>query len=1178
MQWGRWVSNSGSPSYWQNFAGSESDTLTTFILVSAPTTDTATLNKLVGNVTYTGTGSYVADKNTGSTAIHDISSSLTVNVSTGAVTAGTLNICMGISGCTDTNDPWEEWAASFTGTLSSGKFTSTLSGSISEGSGNAPGLSGGLNVFALDARNVEGTVTGNFTGTSGEGFVLGFRANEVGVSSNSIIGASLLKTSAPITQTEIDALTYRGFAIVGPNTGASNLGISIGAGGNLVDRQIADKEILLYSQNPGFVINTGGNQADSGTLINGVSAFDITWGRWTGISGEELKYQTSLSNSALYNKLAGKVIVATGTPSPSAVLVGSKYFESTATSSAFIAGGDEAPTSIKGQFNIDFGTGALTNGKIEVISDTYHWTTDTFTGTVSNGTLPVTGVTGDVTIDGEVPTLQAFSGNVAGHFVGNLARGFLAAYDFKQDADSLHSFGAVLINAVNVPVLSTAGLTAFSTSTRYGFILGEELEEDGLLSVFGKVTQYSVASGEAGYDAAQVGATQDLISSDPADLLAVDETPSIVVKRNNASLGSFSASVNESSVNWGKWTSSDARIYSVFADDSQYETLDQAMINVNFVPTTAAQFTTIGSVTRSYAGGNYSTFGKVDNSLVNAYASVLEIRSVFDINFGTGALTNGLLDICMAYVCSNTSADRWEFGFSGTLSNGILLDATTDSAKHNNSAVTVSGTVLGGFTGSGANTFVGGFNYIENANSGHYMRGSFLLHDTSFLSGEAISGFNDNEYGFLSFSDHVSAGVYGGASQRKGNSSNYLITDTRLNSSPSYDRNGAGASFHNDSLDSFFRKGGAGVTTTANVGGLGTVVTWGKWAGGTGSEILRDSLGSTPTDLEVDAYWFIATPSVPTATTGRWEYSTTSAIQGSGSDGPLAMADLKSFGFVLDLSNGSISAGRLKIEIDSSWDVAFTGNAKNDTTGQGPFLSLAISSLKYNGDNIDQQYSSLAGMLVNTGQHAATAFSLTNSSTESNVAGTILTQRKSADLDVEWGSWNAPLTDNWDSQLKTDIQTNIFSALQLTPHYVINNLVGTGEFEYDFASGAGAGYGSAAGALSSVAAEMQVDFDSANISDGHVTVVTSSASGSQSWHSHFSGSFQGNSVSLTSETSSFTIGGSPNAGATSFTGAFTGESAGGFVGAFEMIDAANSQNFVQGAFTLGKGSAINNDI
>lgn len=339
VQWGKWTSAAGSPSYWQNVSGTESGTLSSFVMVSAPTTDTATLNKLQGQVTYSSTGSSIADKNTGSSTIHDISSSLTVDVANATVMNGTLNVCIGASGCDSVSDIWEKWATTFSGSLANGKFTSTLSGSIVVGSGETAGLTGGLNVFAVGSvRNIEGTVAGNFTGTSGEGFVLGFRVNEVDVSTNSIIGASLLKAPAPITQSEIGTLTYRGLAIVGPNSSASNLGISVGAAGNLVDRQLANKEVLLYSQSPGFVLNNGGLSAVSGTLINGVGTFDITWGRWTGISGEELKYQTSLSNSALFNKLQGQVIVATGAPSPSAALIGSKYFESTSSNSNFISG------------------------------------------------------------------------------------------------------------------------------------------------------------------------------------------------------------------------------------------------------------------------------------------------------------------------------------------------------------------------------------------------------------------------------------------------------------------------------------------------------------------------------------------------------------------------------------------------------------------------------------------------------------------------------------------------------------------------------------------------------------------------------------------------------------------------------------------------------------------------
>lgn len=1190
VQWGKWTSAAGSPSYWQNVSGTESGTLSSFVMVSAPTTDTATLNKLQGQVTYTSSGSSIADKNTGSSSIHDISSSLTVDVANATVTNGTLNVCIGASGCDSVSDIWEKWATTFSGSLANGKFTSTLSGSIVVGSGETAGLTGGLNVFAVGSvRNIEGTVAGNFTGTSGEGFVLGFRVNEVDVSTNSIIGASLLKAPTPITQSEIDALTYRGLAIVGPNSGASNLGISVGAAGNLVDRQLANKEVLLYSQSPGFVLNNGGLSAVSGTLINGVGTFDITWGRWTGISGEELKYQTSLSNSALFNKLQGQVIVATGAPSPSAALIGSKYFESTSSNSNFITAGDEAATSIKGQFNIDFGNGALTNGKMEVITNTYHWTTDTFTGTLANGTLPATSVTGDLTI-GASPTEYAFTGSVAGHFVGSLARGFLAAFDFKKDAASTHSFGAVLFDAVTplVPVLSSAEFTAFNSSTRYGFVLGEELEEDGLLNVFGKVTQYAVVSDEAGYDAAQVGATERLISSDPSDLLAVDETPSVVVERKGATLQGFVAGVNEANVNWGKWTSSDARIYSVFSDNSQYETLDQAMINVNFVPTTAAQFTTIGNVTRTYAGADTALFGKISHSLDASYGTVHEMKSVFDVDFNTGALTKGLLNLCLYEICSDSGATEWEFAYTGSFNNGILTNVTTQKATRDNTVVSVTGKIVGGFTGSGAQTFVGGYNYVEDGNAGHYLRGSFLLTPSTYLTAVELDDFTVSKYGMLTSSGLDTNGVFGGRSKQNGNSNNYLFADNQLSSGWNADAN-----FHLDVPTSIFRKGNAEVVTE-NVASLTGLLTWGKWASNSGAPIRRVTLNSTTGNLEQDAYWFIATPSAPSILAGKYaSYSNVLAVQGGGNEGAISLADVTDYGFTLDLSNGAISSGYLEIDTnnDYSWKVDFTGQALNKSgSGLGAYAVLNVTTGTVSGNAGNFTFNgSLGGMFINGGNQVVTAFAFNNSDEDyvgekQHISGTLVAGKES--LIVDWGDWDTSVGDNWAGQLLTDTQT-LFSSLQLTPDLVINRM--TGSYNYNNSTGSGQGFGGAAGSFNNVTAEMKVNFgdgsSSGSIYDGHVTVDVGDTI-LQRWHSHFEGSISNGNVTLNPTANQFTIDTDVlntsilpviNTGTASFAGAFTGATGEGFVGAFEMLDGLNSANFVRGTFQLDKGNEITTD-
>lgn len=133
---------------------------------------------------------------------------------------------------------------------------------------------------------------------------------------------------------------------------------------------------------------------------------------------------------------------------------------------------------------------------------------------------------------------------------------------------------------------------------------------------------------------------------------------------------------------------------------------------------------------------------------------------------------------------------------------------------------------------------------------------------------------------------------------------------------------------------------------------------------------------------------------------------------------------------------------------------------------------------------------------------------------------------------------------------------------------MINRL--RGFYAYTSSAGFGQGYGSAAGALKTVSAEMTVDFDNAQITNGRIAVNTLS---DQEWLAHFSGNFDGAAVNLAAEANSFTIDNVANSGITSFGGAFTGAEGTSFVGGFEMLDANDSANFVQGVYNLDRVTA-----
>ena len=109
------------------------------------------------------------------------------------------------------------------------------------------------------------------------------------------------------------------------------------------------------------------------------------------------------------------------------------------------------------------------------------------------------------------------------------------------------------------------------------------------------------------------------------------------------------------------------------------------------------------------------------------------------------------------------------------------------------------------------------------------------------------------------------------------------------------------------------------------------------------------------------------------------------------------------------------------------------------------------------------------------------------------------------------------------------------------------------------------GHGSA-GAIDSLIAQMNVEFDTGQISDGVLQIIT----GDQTWGLEFSGAINQGSVQLNGvngrlSNSSGILSKELNS---SLGGAFTGEKAEAFIGGFNLIDANNPANNVQGLYTM----------
>ncbi|HAG72984.1 MAG TPA: hypothetical protein DCL66_12350, partial [Gammaproteobacteria bacterium] len=168
---------------------------------------------------------------------------------------------------------------------------------------------------------------------------------------------------------------------------------------------------------------------------------------------------------------------------------------------------------------------------------------------------------------------------------------------------------------------------------------------------------------------------------------------------------------------------------------------------------------------------------------------------------------------------------------------------------------------------------------------------------------------------------------------------------------------------------------------------------------------------------------------------------------------------------------------------------------------------------------------------------------------------------------ISWGRWGNPASGNWvviDSigENKIRLTTGDYTA-ELLPSDIAD-LSGSFVYGTNVASSF-IGHGSA-GAIDSLIAQMNVEFDTGQISGGVLQIIT----GDQTWGLEFSGAISQGSVQLNGvngrlSNSTGILSTDLNS---SLGGAFTGEKAEAFIGGFNLIDANNPANNVQGLYTM----------
>ncbi|MDX1492338.1 MAG: hypothetical protein R3332_13740, partial [Pseudohongiellaceae bacterium] len=1178
LSWGSWTTqgNETLELYTDLEDASQSQNIAdaTALYYSVNPTDKNILESTSGTATYSSRGDYIAT--TGGSSVGELEGEFDIDFDTRDIN-GTLNICIGGS-CSSYD---EKWYGSFSGTLDRDfQLDTSFSGTIiSSGSPAISSPTENSQIQAIGGVGFSGDLFGQFVGDNGEGFVFHFDGSETGNSSNFIAGISLFEQDEKIpvlSQSDLESLTNYGFALI--NTGPQK-GVHIGHA-----LPIDGEAVIKVDAETDYVLKTDNAILEASSRDDDIGGYNISWGQWEGVSTNPVLLFTDLTNNTVYEELEAQTIFVSLVPASVANLVGSHSFSG---QGEFIAEANSGlVTSVDGSFDVNLDTRAISNGTLQIefsiSTDNYIWDFSDFTksfASTDGAIVPEFEVIGDEHhTNNESTAANAVSGTLHGAFTGSTGDGFLLGFDLSSSTDNIMG-ASVFKRDVTI------------SETKLGFLLAGNTEENATLGdsliIFGSVAENATT------DAITDGALDQIQSNDFSDPRALDESPDLIATHQNAFVDTPEIQVAGFELSWGKWAGAnneEIRVQTNPNDPSEYESLATTALYAIFEPTSLDHLNSLSN-TATYVGRSDSVYSSVlsDDYISDSHIQMSELRSIFDIDFSTGNLTNGAIVACLGGSNCGDATETWKVSYTGDIVDGVLTNFTIVNSDINdgvNTRGSITGYITGAFIGDEAEGFVGGFAFTESGAPQAYASATYLLKDDDFLTAAELLTLEDGYYGFLSTAGDYT-NIVGGRAVKAGGSGNVGIGDYEL-----LGVDGLPTGFEDYPPLKFIREGLADLSNyDGDVGGLGEL-SWGQWLGSTGNEIYREEKGeSTVGTLAQDAFWFVAKPSIESGKTGHYRMANlVDTLVKGGSNSFSTFTQVNYFGFDVDFDNGSIENGHLSVTAtNDTWLVDFSGDRLADSYSELASMNIHDVVIVDSSNNEIADVTvegGLTGMFIDQGQHFASSFAFNNSNVDGNgeyVAGNIL-----VGLGVGWGAWNNPIGANWDSGTiaQTAISSYFGDLSTLVP------TITTGEYSYSGPTdlliyAETNGYEDTL-VSNTFDASFDIDFGTGAISNGVLDFETSGTEFSDEhhfWNINYSGQYadgQISEITIDQATSAVThyFGSSEVTPYDSsihadsqLGGIFVGDTAETFVGAFELIDADNTAHFVQGLYTLDQQAA-----
>ena len=615
----------------------------------------------------------------------------------------------------------EIWSAEYQGQIADGIFKQTFFSNavIFDALGNQiDSFNGSLLGLLVDSDDFN-------LSRPGETFALGFDLVGSSNPNLTLTGAVILEQENRITANEFFSVGNLGFFALERPAGVTAGLAGIDDASNLpfiISNDLGLNDPVLAGQLPAsFVLRSGAASVDS---LSDVRGFNLTWGFWDGTFDQPISSQTDRFDPSIADGIIESAFFTSVAPTDVSTLSGSLlYFTGGDTLDSFfvrsaVDGIEQFVGLVDGRFAIDFNTGAITDGRFNILTTdtsgdflTHLWEIG-FDGQVVNQGLSDLNLVEGL-LDG-TPFAFSASSDIDGVFTGASAEGFASVFSFGIDGQEVDNFvtGGALFEAE-----TRIAAEEFAAVDRAGFVVSQEL------STITPTTIVGGASTDAASGSPVLIAPFPSVST-PAPILADPSVsrPDLVIRQVSGGvtegLQTFDLG-NGFELTWGAWNqdpSSPAGSTLVQGVDSDLNVTQALLTDPTFF--VSAQPTDIANLvgTATYSGVSAFIGGGSAGQLTGVNAG-------FNVDFNSGFVSNGFIST----VGSNAGpGNTFNADFDGQVIDGVVNSLSITNGLIDGNAANISGNVGGFFSGQAGEHFVGGFTLEDAVNPAIHVEGLFI--------------------------------------------------------------------------------------------------------------------------------------------------------------------------------------------------------------------------------------------------------------------------------------------------------------------------------------------------------------------------------------------------------------------------------------------------------------------